>query len=78
MYADLSLDHQILKKVIERMKDLPEKEQDILASFILEHLGGKEGTAGMDDLHPEETHPWMLEEAHSEFESESTEDIGLS
>lgn len=60
------------------MKSLSDKEQDILASFILDHLRQNKVTLNSGGSDPEETHLWMLEEAHSEFESENTEDIGLS
>lgn len=60
------------------MKSLTDKEQDILASFILDQLRENKVTLDSEISDPEETHLWMLEEAHSEFESEHTEDIGLS
>ncbi|HMV81414.1 MAG TPA: hypothetical protein PKA14_26040 [Leptospiraceae bacterium] len=67
----------LLEQAIDRIRELSESEQDILAAFIFERLKDNWDAMIEKDFAPDGRLHWMLEEAKIEFESGITVEGGF-
>jgi len=68
----------LLEKAIKRLKELPDKEQDFLATFILERLEEAWDEQMKADLSENGNLRWMMVEALEEIEQGQTADGGFA
>ncbi len=68
----------LLEKAIKRLKELPDKEQDFLATFILERLEEAWDEQMKADLSENGNLRWMMVEALEESEQGKTADGGFA
>ena len=62
----------LLESVFNRLKELPDEEQDLLASYILEKLESKWEESIATDFSKEGSLYWILQEAKLEYEKGDT------
>ena len=67
----------LLETVFNRLKELPEEEQDILATYILEKLESKWDEEIATDFSKDGSLYWMLKEARLEHENCNTSKGGF-
>jgi len=62
----------LLETVFNRLKELPEEEQDLLATYILEKLESKWDEEIATDFSKDGPLYWMLQEARQEYAKGNT------